>query len=198
MGKRGPKPDPEFGDQKTVLSTRISQETRDALEAAAKANGRPLSREIERRLRRSFEDDQKIIDTLGGPQLYAMLRMVAEAMNLAGTIRGDGNHADWLNKPDAYDRALWATIRVLDALRPVGEMAGASDQNGAAGWAERRRDYGISLADLVIDRVAEAPPVIASPREKLTPRQRLYRRIASDLGAAHERIKGARFKGEEK
>ena len=177
MGKRGPKADQEFGDQKVVLSTRIAQETRDALQRAANASGRPISREVEHRLRRSFEDDEKIVQTLGGPQMYAMLRTVAASMTFAAS-----GSDDWLNDPDAYDRAFWATIKVLDALRPPGPIAPGSD------WADRRKRYGIGFASVILEEVAKAPPILASPEEKLHPPQRLYRRIASDLGEMHGRI----------
>jgi hypothetical protein len=187
MGKRGPKAHQEFGDQKAVLSTRISNDTRDALEAAAKASGRPLSREVEHRLRRSFDDDAKISETLGGPQLYAMLRMVSAAMTFAATAHSpipekSDKEVDWLNNPDAYDRAFWATVRVLDALRPHGDAAPGDD------WEMRRKRYGSGAANVILEEVGLADGPLPSPKERLSTQKRLYRRIASDLGEARQRI----------
>lgn len=185
MGERGPKANQEFGDQRAVLSTRITQETRDALEAAATASGRPLSREVEHRLRRSFDTDT-IVETLGGPQLYAMLRLVSAAMLMAGTGRVNAarrkalQKTDWLNDPDAYAEAVKATLQVLHALRPAGSPTGHLRDKGLDG---------LFMANLVLDAVEEATPTQPSPGEKLDNAQLVLRRVASGLGPLHERLK---------
>jgi hypothetical protein len=53
----GRKPHGEFRGKSAVLTTRITQETRDALESAAAASKRSLSQEIESRLRESLTPD---------------------------------------------------------------------------------------------------------------------------------------------
>jgi len=178
LGKRGPKPGDEFGDQKAVLSTRITQETREALEMSAEANGRTVSREVENRLRRTFLEDKAIEAQFGGRQLYAMMRMIASTMTFAGTMdtpvpgpgRGQEQHP-WLSDPIAYDRAFRATVAVLEALRPA-------DPEGGLSASEPSGFY----AHVVMQMVAEAEPVFASPDQKLTDGERMIRRIASDLG----------------
>src|SRR5688572_13310257 len=84
MGKRGPKPTGPYGDKTKVLSTRITAPTRAALERAAAKSKRSLSSEIEYRLRRSFDEDQKIEEIFFSREIYAFVRLVAEAMNMAG------------------------------------------------------------------------------------------------------------------
>lgn len=176
MGTRGPKP-----SGKVVVNTKIEPQTRDALHAAAAQSGRTLSSEIEYRLRRSFEDDAKISETLGGWKMFAMLRAIAATMNFAATVHsplpypGNGP-ADWLDDPDAYDRALWAAVATLHANRPSGEAAAGED------WEQRRKRYGEGAAHLILEEISNAPPVLAAPGEPISPAQRLYRRIASDLG----------------
>jgi uncharacterized protein (DUF1778 family) len=57
MGKRGPKATIEFKDKTAVMSTRIRQDTREMLQAAADRHGHSLSQEIERRLRAPATED---------------------------------------------------------------------------------------------------------------------------------------------
>ena len=67
MGKRGPEPKGEYGrriGRTAVLSTRLQPDTRNRLSGAAKANRRSLSQELEHRLRRSFVEDDKVVDFL--------------------------------------------------------------------------------------------------------------------------------------
>lgn len=196
MGKRGPKPADEFGDQKAVLSTRITQETREALERAADANGRTVSREVENRLRRTFSEDKAIEAQFGGRQTYAMMRMIASTMTFAGTAHtivpdddalAAGQDKRWLSDPNAYDRAFWATVAVLEAMRPPDPEGQLSSDPG---WIERRRNYGFGFAKVVMDQVAKAEPIFASPDKKLSEPERIYRRMANDLGPeGRERLK---------
>lgn len=181
MGKRGPQASGGYGDKTAVLSTRITSDLRQSLEDAAATSGRSLSSEIEHRLRRSFDDD-RVIDQLGGQQLYAILRTVAAVMSMAGTgfmselDRRSDPAAEWLNDPDGYDRAFWAVVTVLDAMRPPGALS--EDEY----WSSQR--YGKGFANLVLNEVAEAPPVLATPQDQLSNTQRTIRRIASELSPA--------------
>ncbi len=56
-GKPGKKPQGPFADKSRTMTTRITEGTRERLEQAARASGRSLSQEIERRLDRSFIAD---------------------------------------------------------------------------------------------------------------------------------------------
>ncbi len=206
MGKRGPKSSGGYGDKTRVLSTRITAQTRQGLEVSAKSNGLSLSSEIEHRLRRSFDDD-RIVDLLGGPQLYAILRTIAASMDMTGrqalfTAHGKvGGALDWLNDPYAYDQALEATMRILDALRPAGdrhapvflakdiaEVVGGGTKEGAAKQVSSlAANLGRLLADSVLRDVAEAEPT--QPPPGLPRRKALARRIASDLSSIGDRLK---------
>src|SRR5215469_460341 len=61
--KRGPgggrKPQGDFAKKTAMLTTRITQKTRSALERAAQAAGRSISQEAERRIDHSFKLDQE-------------------------------------------------------------------------------------------------------------------------------------------
>jgi len=54
---RGPKPRGPFSNKRCQINTKITGDTRKALEDAADHAGRSLSQEIELRLVRSFRDD---------------------------------------------------------------------------------------------------------------------------------------------
>lgn len=134
MGKRGPKAKGGYGDKTKVFSSRLNAETRNALQEAAKKSGRSLSSEVEHRLRRSFDND-RVVEVLGGRQMFAILRAIAAAMNASGIqiligrdsapdseidAAGVVDSVNWLNDPYAFDCAVRAANVVLEALRPPG------------------------------------------------------------------------------
>ena len=93
MGKRGPAAKGEYGKEiarTAVFSTRIQPDTRARLERAAKENGRSLSQELEHRLRRSFIEDDKLIDLYGS-------RSNAGIRELLGVVIRD-QCTSWLRK----------------------------------------------------------------------------------------------------
>ena len=86
MGKRGPKPKGEYGGKggrTAVLSTRLQRDTRARLVAAAKANVRSLSQELEHRLRRTFTEDDKAIDWYGTQQTEAVVKLIGATIQSA-------------------------------------------------------------------------------------------------------------------
>ena len=103
MGKRGPPPKGEYADKSAVLSTRISAELRVHLENAAKASGSTLSREIEHRLRRTFQEEKTTAEMFGGLQNYRLMQLVGVAMGLREQER---ESADWLNDPSLFLQVL--------------------------------------------------------------------------------------------
>ncbi len=56
----GPKPRGPFQNKRLTLTTRITEDLREKLEAAAEASGRSLSQEIELRLTQSFTADETL------------------------------------------------------------------------------------------------------------------------------------------
>jgi len=129
MGARGPKAKGGYGDKTAVLSTRITAPTRQALTEAAAKSGRSLSSEVEHRLRRSFDEDEKTIDRLGGPQLYAILRLISSTMDAVGKqaffsrSHKISEDANWLYDPYCYDQVVKAVTTILENLRPAGDPA---------------------------------------------------------------------------
>lgn len=127
MGKRGPTPKGEYADKSAVLSTRISTELRAQLEKAVKRSGLTLSREVEHRLRRSFQEETRYAETFGNKRNYRLMQLVGIAMTLRDP---DRRGADWLGDPELFVQVLATIHNLLWAVRP----AGTEEQLTAAGW----------------------------------------------------------------
>lgn len=130
MGKRGPKPKGPYASKTSVLSTRIRPETRAALESVAKAKRRPLSQEIEHRLRRSFDEDTRIESIFGNAETYGLMRAIASVVNVTATnaakaIRAarHGKQVDWMSDPYVYDQAVRSIRVILELFRPPGDRS---------------------------------------------------------------------------
>jgi hypothetical protein len=116
------------------LTLRLKESLRGDLERSAQEHGRSLNSEVIRRLERSFELDQRLEDVFGSRELFGMARAVATAMDAtgrqAGFIAGMGTERGsmetsrgWIDEPWPYEQAALAAVRVLEALRPPGEVA---------------------------------------------------------------------------
>jgi hypothetical protein len=182
MGKRGPKPSKI---EKVVLSTQIDAETRSALEAAAIKSGRKISGEVAFRLRRSFEEDEKIAERFGGPEVYAILRLVAAAMISAAETaywhahekpaRGERPFPRpeiWLTDSDAYAEMVAAVVKVLEVFRPPGMVKFE--------W----KGMGAYFAEIYSRAAASSDGSLPPPSEPMEKSERITRRIAAALGPA--------------
>ena len=103
----GRKPQGEFAGKRAVLSTRITQETRNRLKAAARASGRSLSQEIEFRLRASFATAQQ-----QDAQNRALGYLIGQMAAWIGP--------DWRTNPWLFDVLQKAIQYFLQQIRPAG------------------------------------------------------------------------------
>jgi hypothetical protein len=126
MGKRGPAPRGEYTDKSQVLSTRIRADTRAALVHAAKRSGRSLSQEIEKRLRRTFTEDERIHEGFGTARNRALMKMIASVMQTAW--HPDRPDAEWLDDPWLFDQTIRLINLVLFAVRPPGPSKPPANQ----------------------------------------------------------------------
>jgi TraY domain len=99
----GRKPKGEFGGKSAWLSTRITEETREKLEAAAAKSGRSLSQEIEARLKQSFGIQQE-----GDPQLKAIGYLLRQLTIMIGP--------QWYSDPWAFSAFRAGTNNLLESL----------------------------------------------------------------------------------
>ena len=157
MSERGRRPRGEFKNKLATISTRVTSDTREALEGAAAKSGRSLSQEIECRLRRSFDEERKIVDILGGPESYAFLRLIAQSIDMTARQAGviatlvRGHPVHWVNDPYVYDQAVKAVHVVLEAFRPAGDRARPKIE-GSAGENQEGTEQ---AADQVLDVLGE-------------------------------------------
>ncbi len=199
MGARGPKPKGGYGDKTAVLSTRITAPTRRALEDAAAKSGRSLSSEVEYRLRRSFGEVENTIDQLGGPQLFAILRMISATMEMTGRHAYFAHHGkisasvDWLYDAYSYDQVVKTVTTILESLRPPGDpeplaadpakvvvVDGSHDDAvKTVDWI--RNNIGAGMARYFFSMVEEADPTQPLPNEHIDKNLELAQRIAEGL-----------------
>jgi hypothetical protein len=111
--------------QRVHLSLAVPQELKWKIEKAAHHRGWSISVEASHRLERSFEAEAllpQMLELKYGPKLAGLLLALARAMQDAGKIAGfhiptvESPH-DWFDVPEAYDQAVLAASRVLEAGR---------------------------------------------------------------------------------
>jgi hypothetical protein len=148
MAKRGPAPRGEYAGKSKVLSTRIRPDTRAALELAKKDSGRSLSQEIEYRLRRSFQADDKIEAAFGSRRNYRLMQLISICTQTVFDPDKFNPDADWLDDPASFEIAFRAVVTLLEAVRPPGAIPKSSD----FGWLNATQTpahllHGVQKAD---------------------------------------------------
>lgn len=187
MGKRGPQPKGEYGrtiGRTAVLSTRLQPDTRERLSAAAKAKGRSLSQELEHRLRRSFIEDDKVVDFFGSPANAAIVKLLGAVIQSTGTswLRKDPKDGwvpdfkkdpgEWLRDPVLFDGVLTAIVHALMWFRPPG---GSDDQ----------RFLYSSAAEQMIKEIQSADPSL--PISKRSNRQHAMALLKDEMASLASR-----------
>jgi hypothetical protein len=181
MGKRGPQPKGEYGGKigrTAVLSTRLQPDTRARLSEAAKAYGRSVSQELEHRLRRTFTEDDNIVDFYGSQSNAAILKLLGSVIQAAGTnwlvktadrwvpdVHKDPG--EWLRDAKLFDEVLTAIIHTLMWFKP-----------------SKGRDaqflFYHSTAERIIDEIRSADPSV--PITKRSTRQHAMATLKDQLG----------------
>jgi hypothetical protein len=117
---RKPKP-----GRRVHLSLAVPQELKGKIEKAAHDRGWSISVEASHRLERSFESEAllpQLLELKYGSKLAGLLLGLGHAMQWAGhiclrAIAAQEDSDDWLDVPAAYDQAVLAASRVLEAGR---------------------------------------------------------------------------------
>jgi TraY domain len=171
MAKRGPPPRGEYANKTRVFSTRLREDTKQALQDAAAKSGRSLSQEVEHRLRRSFDEDRRMVDCLGGERNYAVLRLIASLMSTVhNPFRPD---ADWLSDAYQFDQLVKAVVPVLELFRPPGDRSLPTDDEGLRAIGDLQSGQAAGYAALTLLHAPDELPV--NPKSPMA-------RIKSSLG----------------
>jgi hypothetical protein len=154
--RRGPKPQGPFEYKRRMLTTRITDDIRTKLDAAARAAGRSLSQEVEMRLESSFQAAGQLREALElslGPQVAALVLMMGLAMR--DTARWPGrpfSPVKLLSEPFLFARAAEAAAKVIDCVKPDGDPDALlfADIEGAPPemieqWTNLGRDVGAQV-----------------------------------------------------
>ncbi len=150
------------------LGFRPTPAVRAKIEAAAKANGRSLSREVESRLEESFLNEEAKYEAFGGRHVYALMRLLGSAVSVieAGTGR------KWRDDRVTYHQVKATIDKLLYGLGPA--SAGEHDDRTLL---EKADAIGETLAAVVLKREDVEAERLSSNAMKLL-------NLARDLGAA--------------
>jgi hypothetical protein len=127
--KRGRPYKPATPGQRSSLGLRVTAEIKDLLDSAAMKNGRTQSAEAEARLELTFRAERQLdqaLETIFGQRTAGLAMLLAHVMRAAGQMahpiatRSLEVAPDWMVNPFAYDQAMRAATRVLEAFRPEG------------------------------------------------------------------------------
>jgi hypothetical protein len=163
------------------VSFRTREPLRAALESAAQARGVSMNTEMNERLMRSFEDEVKLETEFARVQLYAILRVVANTMDLAGSSTAmmsnmlTGATKNWVDNPFAYDQAVKAANYILEQFRPPGDIAEAAPNS------TQIQNMGEEFAKGAVESLIEEEPTVIGDTQ-IPPRSR------RDLGHLFNRL----------
>jgi hypothetical protein len=153
-----------------VLSTRLQPDTRAWLVAAAQANGRSLSQELEHRLRRTFGDDDKAVEFFGTGQTAAVVKLIGATINSAAARGSAQKKQDWLKEQWLFDDVMDAIAHVLLWFRPGGD----------SGKREIKVSSGTNRAGRLIHEIRASDPSL--PITKGSTRQHAMAMLKDKLG----------------
>jgi hypothetical protein len=153
-----------------VLSTRLQPDTRAWLVAAAQANARSLSQELEHRLRRTFADDNKAVEFYGTGQTAAVVKLIGATIHSAAARGSAQKKHDWLKEQWLFDDVMDAIAPVLMWFRPGGD----------SGRREIKLSSGTNRARQLIDEIRASDPSL--PITKRSTRQHAMEMLKDKLG----------------
>jgi hypothetical protein len=173
VGKRGPQPKGQYGgkNERTALfSTRFRPETRRRLEAAAKANGRSLSQELEHRLRQTFYEEDVDLKLYGTKQNAGIVNLIGATIQSVSRIDSAKGKHNWLKEQWLFDDVMIAIQHVLLWFRPGGD----------SGLREIKLGSGTARADKLMNEIRSADTAL--PILEGSARQHTMGRLKEKLG----------------
>lgn len=170
---------------KFQMNLRVPEDLREKIQTAANERGVAVNKEISDRLEKSFNEGMTISAAEDDGQLYSILRVVAAAMDVAGsmaaimsTLNPDAGKT-WINNSTAYEQAVRAAVTVLEALGPQAATAPHPDMSDSV------LTLGTRMANAILEEAATG--LTRTPPTENARAQKLH----AGLGSLVERI--ARF-----
>jgi hypothetical protein len=180
MAERGRPRQGEYRRKTQMLAARVKPETRARLRDAAAESRRSITQELEYRLIRSFDEDVTMFERFGGRRNYALMRLIAAAMDQALSISHPlDRNPDWSADPFKYDQFVRVVRYLLEEFRPPGDRDYPTDDEIRRMWLGSQGEQAAAGALLEIKG--------ASPELSLDPKN-INPAIRSDLGAWVDRI----------
>ena len=187
--KRGRPAQGPYSDKQKVISTRITGDLRKALDDESKRTGHSLSQIIESRLRRSFDQSQRVNENFGGPEKYNLFRLFVLAMDSVEATTGQCWHEDAYT----HEQCKQAVLGVLKDLRPKGRAEPPADWPWKAPGFEPK-DLGKAAALGAVEQIA----IVGEPTFGKSPAATIVAsNIKRGLGSLVERLEQA-LKGRER
>jgi Arc-like DNA binding domain len=156
------------------LKVRMKEPLRADLEEVARDRGVSMNAEIVRRLEWSLAADEQVEAVFGSAELYGVMRALAAVMNTAGNralwLSGHDLRYGWIDSPYAYDQAMQAAVRVLEALRPPGEIEQPPPQpepEQRIALDRMRSGLGVRTADDILGLIPRPEPDKEEARRRL-------------------------------
>ncbi len=146
--KMGRPPLPPEKRKRPSMGFRPTVELRGRLEEAAGASGLSLTQEVERRLERSFIDE----DRLGGPLVFRLAALFGITMHLVEEVTEEKFKSD----PFTFDQVVESWTAILKKLRPAEHSQIALLSDPVIEKELYGRHYGKRIGEAVLSQFEKA------------------------------------------
>jgi hypothetical protein len=145
-----------------------------------------VNKEITDRLQKTFDEDVLVSAGRESSDFYAVFRVAAAAMRLAGLnaaaitsgLLDPDAIKTWLESPLAYDQAIKAALTVFEALRPPGRIVAPPATAGIV------KVIGVGIANSILEEAASGQARTNNPASIAR-----AKKLNADLGPLADRIK---------
>jgi hypothetical protein len=148
----------ERSEQDTAqLKWRTKEPLRAAIEQSAKKRGLSINQEITRRIEASFVEERRVDEAFGNSEIFGIMKIAATAFVEAGRLAAHSVSAkNFVENPFAYNHAVIAAAKVLEAFRPSGEIVPPPKTTGLSGvWGDAVDSINLKGGELTAERILD-------------------------------------------
>lgn len=161
----GRKPSGPITNKRENFSTRITAETREALEVEMAASGHSLSQVAERMLTLGLASH---LDRRHDDPLRAFSFLAGKLALCCQGVRRDGTWCDWNTDPSVFEAFRLAVIALLDHVRPIGEIDVSSEGPLIGQSPEQRAEHAFRSVLAACEGGRKSPSEVGSFSIRLT------------------------------